>query len=110
MAAPSEVSGDAAVKYRAVARSEVSAPKHLQSKLHCEATSQAEAYFTRRQAHLTQKSGIRKCEFIATMEQTQTVPVAFDADLWLATVDRVTVHKDTVVFIFKGGMEITEEI
>ncbi|MBQ5890257.1 MAG: recombinase family protein [Clostridia bacterium] len=48
--------------------------------------------------------------FIATMEHTQTVPVAFDADLWLATVDRVTVHKDTVVFTFKGGMEITENI
>ena len=48
--------------------------------------------------------------FIATMEHTQTVPVAFDADLWLATVDRVTVHKDTVVFTFKGDMEITENI
>ena len=48
--------------------------------------------------------------FIATMEQTQTVPVAFDADLWLATVDRATVHRDAVVFTFKGGMEITENI
>ena len=44
------------------------------------------------------------------MEHTQTVPVTFDADLWLATVDRVTVHKDAVVFSFKGGMEITENI
>ena len=48
--------------------------------------------------------------FIATMEHAQTVPVAFDADLWLATVDRVTVHKDAVVFTFKGGMDITENI
>ena len=44
------------------------------------------------------------------MEHTQTVPVAFDESLWLATVDRVIVHKDAVVFTFKGGMEITEEI
>ena len=48
--------------------------------------------------------------FIATMEHTQTVPVAFDKGLWLATVDHVTVHKTEVVFTFKGGMEITEEI
>ena len=44
------------------------------------------------------------------MEQTQTVPVAFDADLWLVTVDHVTVNPSAVVFTFKGGMEITEEI
>jgi hypothetical protein len=48
--------------------------------------------------------------FISTMEHTQTVPIAFDTDLWLATVDHVTVHKDTVVFTFKGDMEITENI
>lgn len=52
----------------------------------------------------------RLSAFIATMEHTQTVPVAFDADLWLATVDHVTVHKAEVVFTFKGGMEITEGI
>ena len=52
----------------------------------------------------------RLSAFVATMEHTQTVPVAFDADLWLATVDHVTVHKETVVFTFKGGMEITENI
>ena len=45
-----------------------------------------------------------------TMEQTQTVPVKFDADLWLATVDHVTVNPGAAVFTFKGGMEITEEI
>ena len=48
--------------------------------------------------------------FIATMEQTKTVLVAFDADLWLATVDHVTVNPGAVIFTFKGGMEITEEI
>ena len=48
--------------------------------------------------------------FIATMEQTKTVPVNFDADLWLATVDHVTVNPGAAVFTFKGGMEITEEI
>lgn len=48
--------------------------------------------------------------FIATMEHTQTVPVAFDEGLWLATVDHVTVHKTEVVFAFKGGIEIIEEI
>ena len=48
--------------------------------------------------------------FIATMEHTQTVSVAFDESLWFATVDHVTVNSGTVVFTFKGGMEITEEI
>ena len=48
--------------------------------------------------------------FIATMEHTQTVPVTFDEGLWLATVDHVTVNSGTVVFAFKGGMEIIEEI
>ena len=44
------------------------------------------------------------------MEHTQTVPVAFNEGLWLATVDHVTVNSGTVVFTFKGGVEITEEI
>ena len=67
-----------------------------------------DALETERQRRKDQQN--RLCAFISTMEQTQTVPVAFDADLWLATVDHVTVNPGTVVFTFKGGMEITEEI
>ena len=49
--------------------------------------------------------------FIATMENNAALPLEFDADLWLATVEKVTVHTDyTVTFTSKGGMEIAEEM
>jgi hypothetical protein len=49
--------------------------------------------------------------FIAIMENNAALPLEFDADLWLATVEKVTVHTDyTMTFTFKGGMEITEEM
>ena len=49
--------------------------------------------------------------FIATMENNADFSLEFDADLWLATIEKATVHTDyTVTFTFKGGMEITEEM
>lgn len=49
-------------------------------------------------------------QFIAVLQTQTEIPVKFHEDLWLATVDKVTVYHDTVVFTFRGGFEITEEI
>ena len=39
------------------------------------------------------------------------MPIEFTDDLWLATVERMTVYADeTVVFTFKSGVEITEQM
>ena len=49
--------------------------------------------------------------FIATLEKQDTAPIEFDDDLWVAIIDHVTVNADeSVVFTFKGGMEITEQL
>ena len=49
--------------------------------------------------------------FIATLRNQTDLPVQFEPDLWLAAVKKATVCADhSVVFTFKGGMEITEEM
>ena len=49
--------------------------------------------------------------FIATLQTRTDLPVEFDPDLWLAAIEKATVYVDgRVVFTFKGGMEITEEM
>jgi hypothetical protein len=53
----------------------------------------------------------RLSAFIATLQNQSDLPVEFNSDLWLATVEKATVHADhTVTFTFKSGIEITEEI
>ncbi len=49
--------------------------------------------------------------FIATIAQQEQMPIEFTNDLWLATVERMTVYADeTVVFTFKSGVEIAEQM
>lgn len=49
--------------------------------------------------------------FIATLRTQTDLPVEFNPDLWLAAIEKVTVYADYwIVFAFKGGMEITEEM
>ncbi len=49
--------------------------------------------------------------FIATLQTQTDLPVQFEEGLWLATVEKATVYANhTVVFTFKGGMEIIEEM
>ena len=49
--------------------------------------------------------------FIATIAQQEQMPIEFTDDLWLATVDRMMVNADeAVVFTFKSGVEITEQM
>ncbi len=49
--------------------------------------------------------------FIHAMASQEQIPMEFSDELWLATVDRVTVHADErVVFTFKSGVEITETL
>lgn len=49
--------------------------------------------------------------FIATLQSQTDLPLEFDPELWLATIEKATVYVDgRIVFIFKGGMEITEEM
>ena len=49
--------------------------------------------------------------FIAALQTQADLPVEFDPDLWLAAIEKATVYADCrVVFTFKGGMEITEEM
>ena len=52
----------------------------------------------------------RLSQFIAMLQNQTELPVKFHEDLWLATVDKVTVHPYHVVFTFHGGFEITEEL
>ncbi len=49
--------------------------------------------------------------FIATIAQQEQMPIEFTDDLWLATMERMKVNADeTVVFTFKSGVEITEQM
>lgn len=49
--------------------------------------------------------------FMLTLSQQEQIPIAFSDDLWLATLDHMTVYADeTVVFTFKSGMEIKEQM
>ena len=49
--------------------------------------------------------------FIETLEKQGSAPIGFDDDLWVAIIDHVTVNADeSVVFTFKGGMEVTEQL
>lgn len=49
--------------------------------------------------------------FIDTLRTQTDLPVQFEPNLWLAVIEKATVHADhRVVFTFKGGMEITEEM
>jgi len=52
----------------------------------------------------------RLSQFIAMLKDQTEIPVQFHEDLWLATVDKVTVHPYHVVFTFRGGFEITEDL
>ena len=52
----------------------------------------------------------RLSQFIAMLKGQTEIPVQFHEDLWLATVDKVTVHPYHVVFTFRGGFEITEDL
>ena len=46
-----------------------------------------------------------------TLVQQTEMPIEFDDDLWLAAVDHATVYADeTVVFTFKSGNEIAEQM
>jgi len=39
------------------------------------------------------------------------MPIEFDVDLWLAAVNQATVNADeTVIFTFKSGIEMTEQM
>ena len=45
------------------------------------------------------------------LRQHDQMPLVFDVGLWVGAVDHATVYNDhRVVFTFKGGVEITEEI
>ena len=49
--------------------------------------------------------------FITTLEKQDSAPIEFDDDLWVAIIDHVTINADeSVVFAFKGGMEVTEQL
>ena len=49
--------------------------------------------------------------FIATLEKQGSAPIEFDDDLWVTIIDHVTVNADeSVVFTFKGGMEVKEQL
>lgn len=49
--------------------------------------------------------------FAAMLTEQSEMPIEFDDDLWLAAVDYAMVYADeTVVFTFKSGIEITEQM
>jgi DNA invertase Pin-like site-specific DNA recombinase len=49
--------------------------------------------------------------FINTLEKQKEPPITFDDELWIATVEHATVYSDErVVFTFKSGIEITEQM
>ncbi len=49
--------------------------------------------------------------FITTLTEQKELPIDFSEELWIAMVDHVTIHADErVVFTFKSGAEITEQI
>ena len=50
-------------------------------------------------------------KYIMCRKLTDSRPIDFDEDLWLALVERVTINADeSIVFKFKGGIEITEQM
>ena len=50
-------------------------------------------------------------EFIRGLEEPTEPPIEFNDDLWLAVIEHATVNADeTVVFTFKGGVEIIEQM
>ena len=50
-------------------------------------------------------------EFIHRLEEQTEPPIEFNDDLWLAVINHATVNADeTVVFTFKGGVEIIEQM
>ena len=60
----------------------------------------------RRQIQANEISG-----FLFAIYSLDTLPLEFDPALWSATVDHVTVHADgRLVFRFRNGVEITEEM
>lgn len=62
-----------------------------------------------RQCHKEQHDRLNA--FIATLRNQSDLPVEFNPDLWLATVEKATIHADhTITFTFKSGIETTEEI
>jgi hypothetical protein len=67
-----------------------------------------DALFLHRQKRKEQQD--RLSQFITMLQAQTEIPVKFHEDLWLATVDKVTVYHDTVVFTFRGGFETTEEL
>ncbi len=92
--------------------------------------SQKEEYYERYDAHIRKYEKLKKRYealdaerlhrkeqsdrlgiFIATLTEQKELPINFSEELWIATVDHVTVHADErVVFTFKSGAEITEQI
>ncbi len=49
--------------------------------------------------------------FMILLAEQEHTPVEFSEEIWLAMVDTMTVNSDeSVVFKFKGGMEITEQL
>lgn len=70
---------------------------------------QCEVIETERQRRKEQSD--RLGAFISTMAQQEQMPIEFTDDLWLATVERMTVNADeTVVFTFKSGVEMIEQM
>lgn len=60
--------------------------------------------------HRKEKSNLIS-SFIDTLEKQATTPIEFADDLWIAIIDHVTVNADeSVVFTFKGGVEVTEQL
>lgn len=62
-----------------------------------------------RQQRMEQKISIQA--FIDAFNKQDTPPIEFDDELWLTLVERVTINADeSVVFKFKGGFEVTEQM
>ena len=53
---------------------------------------------------------IKLKKLIKLLESGNELPIEFDERLWTATIDKVTVYKDKLIFIFFDGTEITEAI
>ena len=49
-------------------------------------------------------------EFIRMLEKRDALLTEFDEELWNGTIEKVTVHSESVTFAFKDGMEIDLEI
>ena len=53
---------------------------------------------------------IKLKKLIKLLEFGNKLPIEFDERLWTATIDKVTVYKDKLIFTFFDGTEITETI